>query len=232
MSQRSVNPGKKIPATSIHPTACIGQLQDRNASRILHRPNSGGVGFADIMGMREYSMRIWLQPQKMTAFGISPEDVIQSLKQQNVEAAPGKIGESSGMRPQSLQYVVRYTGKYSTRDQAMAGNEAIFIFLVCLLFVYLLLAALIDTVLAGNPDLKIATERIRIAGAVAAQARGALLPQVNAGVTPSLRKFGLYTMDGAGNIVTEIKKRKLIPIDLPDLMLGMQQVGKRISGEN
>jgi hydrophobic/amphiphilic exporter-1 (mainly G- bacteria), HAE1 family len=76
-----------------------------------------GVGFADIMGMREYSMRIWLHPQKMSAFGISPEDVIQSLKQQNVEAAPGKIGESSGMRPQSLQYVVRYTGKYNTREQ-------------------------------------------------------------------------------------------------------------------
>ena len=76
-----------------------------------------GVGFADIMGSREYSMRIWLHPQKMAAFGISPEDVIQSLKQQNVEAAPGKIGESSGMRPQSLQYVVRYTGKYNTREQ-------------------------------------------------------------------------------------------------------------------
>lgn len=86
----------------------------------------------------------------------------------------------------------------------------------------LMLAALIDTVLAGNPDLKIATERIRIAGAVAAQARGALLPQVNAGVTPSLRKFGLYTMDGAGNIVTEMEKGRMIPIDLPDLMLGMQ----------
>ncbi len=76
-----------------------------------------GVGFADIMGSREYSMRIWLHPQKMASFGISPEDVIQSLKQQNVEAAPGKIGESSGMRPQSLQYVVRYTGKYNTSEQ-------------------------------------------------------------------------------------------------------------------
>ncbi len=91
-----------------------------------------GVGFADIMGMREYSMRIWLHPQKMAAFGISPEDVIQSLRQQNVEAAPGKIGESSGMRPQSLQYVIRYTGKYNTREQyeqvvirSSAGGELI-----------------------------------------------------------------------------------------------------------
>ncbi|MBZ5857681.1 efflux RND transporter permease subunit [Flavihumibacter profundi] len=76
-----------------------------------------GVGFADIMGSREYSMRIWLNPQKMTGYGISTDDVVNSLKQQNVEAAPGKIGESSGRKAQSLQYVLKYTGKYNTRDQ-------------------------------------------------------------------------------------------------------------------
>jgi outer membrane protein TolC len=51
---------------------------------------------------------------------------------------------------------------------------------------------------------------------------GMMLPQINAGVTPSLRKFGLYTMDGAGNIVTEMENGKMVPIDLPDFMLGMQ----------
>lgn len=76
-----------------------------------------GVGFADIMGMREYSMRIWLNPQKMTGYDISTNDVISSLQQQNIEAAPGKIGESSGRRPQALQYVVKYTGKFNTREQ-------------------------------------------------------------------------------------------------------------------
>lgn len=76
-----------------------------------------GVGFADIMGSREYSMRVWLNPVKMTGYQISTDDVINALKQQNVEAAPGKIGESSGRRPQSLQYVLKYTGKYNTREQ-------------------------------------------------------------------------------------------------------------------
>lgn len=76
-----------------------------------------GVGFADIMGSREYSMRIWLNPQKMTTFNISTEDVVNSLKEQNVEAAPGKIGESSGRQAQSLQYVLKYTGKYNTQEQ-------------------------------------------------------------------------------------------------------------------
>lgn len=76
-----------------------------------------GVGFADILGMREYSMRIWLNPPKMASYGISAEDVIQSLKDQNVEAAPGKIGESSGRKAQPLQYVVKYSGKFNTREQ-------------------------------------------------------------------------------------------------------------------
>lgn len=76
-----------------------------------------GVGFADIMGMREYSMRIWLNPVKMTAYNVSSQDVITSLQQQNIEAAPGKVGESSGKNPQSLQYVLKYIGKFNTEDQ-------------------------------------------------------------------------------------------------------------------
>lgn len=72
-----------------------------------------GVGFADIMGQREYAMRIWLKPEKLFSYKLSPEDVIQALRNQNVEAAPGKIGESSGKEPQSLQYVLKYTGKYT-----------------------------------------------------------------------------------------------------------------------
>ncbi len=72
-----------------------------------------GVGFADIMGQREYAMRIWLHPDRLFAYKLSAEDVIQALRSQNVEAAPGKIGESSGKHPQALQYVMRYTGKFT-----------------------------------------------------------------------------------------------------------------------
>lgn len=76
-----------------------------------------GVGFADIMGQREYAMRVWLNPAKMVAFNIGTEDVERCLKEQNIEAAPGKVGESSGQVPQALQYVVKYTGKYNTVAQ-------------------------------------------------------------------------------------------------------------------
>jgi HAE1 family hydrophobic/amphiphilic exporter-1 len=72
-----------------------------------------GVGFADIMGSREYAMRIWLHPDRLFAYKLSADDVVQALRNQNVEAAPGKIGESSGKHPQALQYVMRYTGKFT-----------------------------------------------------------------------------------------------------------------------
>lgn len=76
-----------------------------------------GVGYADIMGQREYAMRVWLNPTKMVAYGLSTEDIDRSLKEQNIEVAPGKVGESSGKRAQSLQYVIKYTGKYNTKEQ-------------------------------------------------------------------------------------------------------------------
>jgi HAE1 family hydrophobic/amphiphilic exporter-1 len=76
-----------------------------------------GVGFADILGNREYAMRIWLKPQRLDAYELSADDVVQALRAQNLEAAPGKIGESSGRKSQSMQYVLRYTGKLTQKEQ-------------------------------------------------------------------------------------------------------------------
>ncbi|MBN8417483.1 MAG: efflux RND transporter permease subunit [Verrucomicrobia bacterium] len=75
-----------------------------------------GVGFAKIIGVKEYSMRIWLKPDKMLTYNISTEDVLLALKEQNVEAAPGKVGESSDKTEPHLQYVVRYAGKYQNQE--------------------------------------------------------------------------------------------------------------------
>lgn len=74
-----------------------------------------GVGFADIMGSREYAMRVWLKPDIMQMYNISATEVVEMLRAQNVEAAPGKIGESSGKEAQTLQYVLKYTGKHNTK---------------------------------------------------------------------------------------------------------------------
>lgn len=76
-----------------------------------------GVGFADIMGSRDYSMRVWLKPDRMLAYDISTEEVIKGLQAQNIEAAPGVAGENSGKDRQTKQYVLRYSGKFNTPEQ-------------------------------------------------------------------------------------------------------------------
>ncbi|QSW89329.1 efflux RND transporter permease subunit [Flavobacterium endoglycinae] len=71
-----------------------------------------GVGRAEIMGQKEYSMRVWLDPQKMLSYNISANEVISSLQKQNISAAPGKVGEGSGQMNNQLQYVIKYGGKF------------------------------------------------------------------------------------------------------------------------
>ena len=71
-----------------------------------------GVGRAEIMGQKEYSMRVWLDPQKMLSYAISANEVIASLQKQNISAAPGKVGEGSGQLDNQLQYVIKYGGKF------------------------------------------------------------------------------------------------------------------------
>lgn len=85
-----------------------------------------------------------------------------------------------------------------------------------------LLTALIDTALQNNFTLQIALQRIESAQAQTTFTRGELLPKVFANAGAGIRKFGLYTMDGAGNISTEILPGKIVPIDLPDFNLGLQ----------
>ena len=76
-----------------------------------------GVGFADIMGAREYAMRVWLKPSRMLAYNLSAEEVVAAIQAQNVEAAPGRAGESSERSQPVLQYVLRYTGKLNQPEQ-------------------------------------------------------------------------------------------------------------------
>lgn len=75
-----------------------------------------GVGYADILGDREYAMRIWLKPDRMLAYSISSDEVLKALDEQNLEAAPGKTGESSGKKAQTFEYVLKYPGRFSTKE--------------------------------------------------------------------------------------------------------------------
>jgi len=69
-----------------------------------------GVGQAFVFGAKDYSMRIWLKPDRLTANNLSPQDVVNAIREQNLEAAPGRFGESSS---QSFEYIIKYKGKLS-----------------------------------------------------------------------------------------------------------------------
>jgi HAE1 family hydrophobic/amphiphilic exporter-1 len=73
-----------------------------------------GVGAANAFGSRNYAMRVWLKPDVMAIYGLTPADITTALADQNVEAAPGSFGENSD---QSFQYVIKYTGKLITEEQ-------------------------------------------------------------------------------------------------------------------
>ena len=76
-----------------------------------------GVGFADVLGNREYAMRIWLKPDRMLAYKISTDEIMEALASQSLEASPGKTGESSGKRSQAFEYVLKYSGRFTTKEQ-------------------------------------------------------------------------------------------------------------------
>ncbi|HMF71502.1 MAG TPA: efflux RND transporter permease subunit, partial [Flavitalea sp.] len=70
-----------------------------------------GVGQAMIFGgSKDYSMRVWLNPAQMAAYNLTPREVLASIQDKNLEAAPGKFGESSG---EAFEYVIKYKGKLS-----------------------------------------------------------------------------------------------------------------------
>ena len=74
-----------------------------------------GVGSAGVFGSAmTYSMRIWLKPDVMAVYGITPSDVTQALAEQNVQAAPGQFGQNSN---QSFNYVISYRGQLTSTTE-------------------------------------------------------------------------------------------------------------------
>ena len=77
-----------------------------NVIPLLKRIN--GVGDVQSPSMSDYSMRIWLQPDKMKQYGLIPSDISGVLAEQNIEAAPGSFGENSDV---AFEYTLRYKGR-------------------------------------------------------------------------------------------------------------------------
>jgi hydrophobe/amphiphile efflux-1 (HAE1) family protein len=86
-----------------------------NVVNPLSRVN--GVGSATLMGALNYSMRIWLDPERMAALGITTDDVTNAIQQQNVQAAAGLIGAPPIPDDQVLQYSITALGLLDSPDE-------------------------------------------------------------------------------------------------------------------
>ena len=72
-----------------------------------------GVAQALVFSSKNYSMRIWLKPDRLTANNLSAQDVVNAIKDQNIEAAPGRLGQNS---PESFEYIIKYKGKLNKNE--------------------------------------------------------------------------------------------------------------------
>ena len=90
----------------------LTNYNDINIVPLLKRIN--GVGDVQTPGIKTYSMRIWLKPEKMKQYGLVPSDISAALAEQNIEAAPGSFGEQSNM---TYEYTMRYKGRLKTEKE-------------------------------------------------------------------------------------------------------------------
>lgn len=73
-----------------------------------------GMGDVEAYGNKDYSMRVWLDPAKLNAYNLTPTDISRAIQSQNLEAAPGRFGESTD---ESKEYIMRYKGKFTEPAQ-------------------------------------------------------------------------------------------------------------------
>jgi len=76
-----------------------------------------GVASVDILGGRDYSMRVWLRPDRLTSLGLTATDVIQAIREQNIQVSPGSIGAQPAPAGQQFQYTLRAEGRLEDVSQ-------------------------------------------------------------------------------------------------------------------
>ncbi len=73
-----------------------------------------GVGECQCFSQKDYTMRLWIDPVKMKSYSLIPSDLTNVLSQQNIEAAPGSVGEQSDNQ---YEYTLRYKGRLKTPEE-------------------------------------------------------------------------------------------------------------------
>ena len=71
----------------------------------------------EILGSRQYAMRIWLNPDRMRAYNIGSEEVMKAMDEQSVIGSPGRLGRADSKRSEAIEYVLSYPGRFNDPEQ-------------------------------------------------------------------------------------------------------------------
>jgi HAE1 family hydrophobic/amphiphilic exporter-1 len=76
-----------------------------------------GMGRAQILGSRNYAMRVWLKPDRMRAYNVSTDEVMKAMEEQSIIGRPGRLGQASGKTAQSLEFTLTYKGRFNKPEE-------------------------------------------------------------------------------------------------------------------
>ncbi|WP_263322303.1 multidrug efflux RND transporter permease subunit [Endozoicomonas sp. Mp262] len=118
VNKQSSNMLMGVNLVSMDP-AMDGVFLSNYASNYLQEPLAriNGVAKAQVMGAQTYSMRIWLNPERMTALDITTSDIANALQEQNVIVAAGKLGQGPSLPNQQFEYTIKTQGRLSDPDE-------------------------------------------------------------------------------------------------------------------
>lgn len=88
-----------------------------NANLLPELSRVDGIAQTRILGSRQYAMRLWLNPEKMRAYKVSTEEIMKAISEQSVIGSPGRLGQATGIKAQSLEYVLVYEGRFNKPEQ-------------------------------------------------------------------------------------------------------------------
>ena len=125
VKRRGVTVKKKSPSVLMivnlySPNKTRSNLELSNHATIQIRDELArlpGVGDVSFMGQRDYSMRIWLDPEEMSARNLTSSDIVTAIEQQNVQVAAGQIGQPPVPTGQTFQYTLTTLGRVRDPEQ-------------------------------------------------------------------------------------------------------------------
>src|SRR3954453_22215027 len=119
VKRRGISVKKKSPnvlmiVNLVSPDSSRTSLELSNYATIQIRDELSrlpGVGDITYLGQRDYSMRLWLDPQKLASYGLNAQDVINAVQAQNIQVAAGSIGQPPTPKGQGSQYIITHPAR-------------------------------------------------------------------------------------------------------------------------